>query len=185
MSKKEHIMDTAEALFNEHGYTAVGVDLIRDTAQVSKTSLYRHFSSKAKLIEEVLIRRHQRFETSVDKALQGQITTETQLDSLLDWHFNWFDQPHFKGCMFMHALAEFKESEENISELSRQHKIWLKNVVTDALKKNDKLTSSCINKRSESIMTLIEGMIVRSEFEDTTAYRKNYRELVHHISSSI
>ncbi|WP_374058095.1 TetR/AcrR family transcriptional regulator [Candidatus Pantoea persica] len=39
-------LNTAESLFNANGYTAVGVDLIRNTAGVSKTSMYRHFGSK-------------------------------------------------------------------------------------------------------------------------------------------
>ncbi|WP_432784808.1 hypothetical protein AAEX37_01739 [Oligella sp. MSHR50489EDL] len=39
MSKRNHILSTAMRLFNQHGYHGVGVDLIRDVAQVSKMTL--------------------------------------------------------------------------------------------------------------------------------------------------
>ena len=85
MSKKDLILDVAESLFNQFGYTAVGVDMIRDEAAVSKTSMYRHFGSKTKLIEAVLERRHQRFESSLEAALSSTSGLQNQLDALLDW----------------------------------------------------------------------------------------------------
>lgn len=71
MTKKEYILDIAEDLFNDFGYTSVGVDLIRDKAGVSKTSMYRYFGSKNKLIEAVLARRHQRFADGLNAAVSS------------------------------------------------------------------------------------------------------------------
>lgn len=172
MSKKDLILDVAESLFNQFGYTAVGVDMIRDEAAVSKTSMYRHFGSKTKLIEAVLERRHQRFESSLEAALSSTSGLQNQLDALLDWHLAWFEQPDFKGCMFMHALAEFKESEDDIAMLSRQHKVWLKELIVSLIseKKNNDV-------RPEMMMVFLEGMIVRSEFQGLEADRHDYREV--------
>ncbi|MCG9543672.1 TetR/AcrR family transcriptional regulator [Vibrio sp. Isolate33] len=164
MSKKELILDVAESLFNQFGYTAVGVDMIRDEAAVSKTSMYRHFGSKTKLIEAVLERRHQRFESSLEAALVSTCGLHNQLNALLDWHFAWFEQPDFKGCMFMHALAEFKESEDDIAMLSHKHKVWLKNTIHNVVSGGEAADAATLERRTESIMTFIEGLIVRSEF---------------------
>ena len=164
MSKKELILDVAESLFNQFGYTAVGVDRIRDEAAVSKTSMYRHFGSKTKLIEAVLERRHQRFESSLEAALASVSGLQNQLDALLDWHFSWFEQPDFKGCMFMHALAEFKESDDNIAMLSQKHKGWLKNTIHNVVIGGEEADAATLELRSESVMMFIEGLIVRSEF---------------------
>ncbi|NVN80241.1 MULTISPECIES: TetR/AcrR family transcriptional regulator [unclassified Vibrio] len=164
MSKKELILDVAESLFNQFGYTAVGVDMIRDEAAVSKTSMYRHFGSKTKLIEAVLERRHQRFESSLEAALASTSGLQGQLDALLDWHFSWFEQPDFKGCMFMHALAEFKESEDDIAMLSHKHKVWLKNTIHNVVCGGEEADAATLERRTESVMTFIEGLIVRSEF---------------------
>ncbi|MDH6016068.1 transcriptional regulator [Vibrio splendidus] len=169
MSKKDLILDVAESLFNQYGYTAVGVDMIRDEAAVSKTSMYRHFGSKTKLIEAVLERRHQRFESSLEAALSSTSGIQNQLDALLDWHLAWFEQPDFKGCMFMHALAEFKESEDDIAMLSRQHKAWLKSTIYKAVSGGEEVDVATLELRSESVMTFIEGLIVRSEFGELDA----------------
>ncbi len=54
MAKRDDILATATRLFGEHGYHAVGVDRIRDEAEVSKMTLYHHFPSKEALVEAVL-----------------------------------------------------------------------------------------------------------------------------------
>ncbi|WP_454441947.1 TetR/AcrR family transcriptional regulator [Vibrio bathopelagicus] len=195
MSKKDLILDVAESLFNQFGYTAVGVDMIRDEAAVSKTSMYRHFGSKTKLIEAVLERRHQRFESSLEAALSSTSGLQNQLDALLDWHLAWFEQADFKGCMFMHALAEFKESEDDIAMLSRQHKVWLKNTIHDVVSSGEEVDAATLELRSESVMTFIEGLIVRSEFGkvdtnlDSTpdlspdSKKKAYRKALHSLAT--
>ncbi|MGO1245875.1 MAG: TetR/AcrR family transcriptional regulator [Oceanisphaera sp.] len=171
MSIKEHILDVAESLFNELGYTAVGVDLIRDQAKVSKTSMYRHFGSKNKLIEAVLARRHQYFEAQLTPIFASTASVDARLDALIDWHFAWFRSKNFKGCMFMHALAEFKSQDETLAQQALQHKTWLKLLLlslfdpTD-LKREDK---------AEAIITFLEGMIVRAEFGGVIENKDTYR----------
>lgn len=182
MSKKEQILDVAESLFNQFGYTAVGVDMIRDEAGVSKTSMYRHFGSKTRLIEAVLTRRHQRFELSLETFLISGAGAEGQLDALLDWHFAWFEQPDFKGCMFMHALAEFKASEDDIATLSQQHKAWLKNTILRVINHDKNGDDALLELCSESVMTFIEGLIVRSEFGKLGLNREPYRKALHALA---
>ncbi|RPF23997.1 TetR/AcrR family transcriptional regulator [Vibrio crassostreae] len=187
MSKKELILDVAESLFNQFGYTAVGVDMIRDEAAVSKTSMYRHFGSKTKLIEAVLERRHQRFESSLEAALASTSGLHNQLNALLDWHFSWFEQPDFKGCMFMHALAEFKESEDDIASLSQKHKVWLKNTIHNVITGGEAADVATLERRTESVMTFIEGLIVRSEFGSIDlsldSNKEAYRKALHSLAT--
>ncbi|MDC0610035.1 TetR/AcrR family transcriptional regulator [Vibrio sp.] len=180
MSKKEHILDIAERLFNQFGYTAVGVDLIRDEAEVSKTSMYRHFGSKNKLIEAVLDRRHLRFEYSLEKSIDAADSTEDKLDALLEWHFQWFQQDDFKGCMFMHAVAEFKQSDQQITDISIQHKQWLKSLLNSVIANNKEQPKNQPLK-VEMAFTFLEGMIIRSEFEHNAALFSEYRKTMHEI----
>lgn len=51
---KEHIAKVAAELFYSEGITAVGVDRIADVAQVTKRTIYHHFSSKDDLIAAAL-----------------------------------------------------------------------------------------------------------------------------------
>ncbi|MBI6549670.1 TetR/AcrR family transcriptional regulator [Xenorhabdus lircayensis] len=171
MSKKNHILDIAESLFNEFGYNAVGVDLIRDKANVSKTSMYRYFGSKNKLIESLLIRRHKRFEEALNNTVSATEGTENKLNAILDWHFSWFQSPDFKGCLFMHALAEFKGHDEIIAKQAQQHKTWLKSLLFSIFTANQKDAET----KTEILMTFIEGMIVRAEFGEIVGCEQIYR----------
>ncbi|MGF1727331.1 TetR/AcrR family transcriptional regulator [Photobacterium nomapromontoriensis] len=171
MSKKEHILDVAEELFNMFGYTAVGVDLIRDKAEVSKTSMYRHFGSKNKLIGMVLTRRHQRFEDELNAVVSVATGVESKLDAILNWHFTWFRSVNFKGCMFMHALAEFKGLDDEVARQAVQHKVWLKSLLLSVFEPEQQN----VEGRTEVMMTFLEGMIIRAEFGEVVGYEDIYR----------
>lgn len=181
MSKKEHVLDTAENLFNEYGYHAVGIDQIRDEAQISKTSIYRFFESKNKLIEAVLSRRHTRFEQEFAQLLTQVNTQQEKLNAIIDWHFTWFKAPHFKGCMFMHALAEFKTTEKAITQHAIKHKKWLKKIIMSTLDGEKEMNKI----KAEEILTFIEGMIVRAEFEDITKNKKIYQAGIQALKNQI
>lgn len=177
MSAKTHILNTAENLFNRYGYTAVGIDRIRDEAAVSKTTLYRHFGGKNGLIAAVMARRHERFQISLDKAVSLQQGAEGKLLAIFDWHLEWFAQPDFSGCMFMHALSEFKGVEEALAQQAKEHKTWLCSLIEDAVVDADVTPETVLY-----LMTLIEGLIVRAEFgasrETLSAHRPLLTEIL-------
>lgn len=182
MSTKDHILDTAESLFNMNGYTTVGVDLIRDTANVSKTSMYRHFGSKNKLILAVLARRHLRLENKLNNIVASEVGMEAKLNALVDWHFSWFNEDDFYGCMFMHAMSEFKETDKLISTAASMHKKWLRDLIKNIISENPNLDAMQVEEKSEAIMTFVEGMIVRAEFGDITSHQAIYRMAIQALS---
>lgn len=184
METKEHILETAEFLFNTNGFNAVGVDLIRDTAGVSKTSMYRHFGSKNKLILAVLARRHLRFEEQLGNAVTSEMSMEDKLDALLNWHFEWFSAEDFQGCMFMHAMSEFKESDYAITDSAAMHKKWLKALIKGIISDNSDFDERQSEAKSEAIMTFVEGMIVRAEFDNITPFRLIYRLAIQALSKT-
>ncbi len=166
MQTREQILDIAEQLFNAQGYTAVGVDLITAQARVSKTSLYRLFGSKHQLISAVLCRRHQRFVDAMMQAVQAAQTPSAKVAALLRWHFDWFAQSEFYGCMFMHAVAEFKLSDNELTVQARAHKVWLKLWLSDLVKQAVPpcTAQSVIEGKASMLLTLVEGMIISAEF---------------------
>ncbi len=166
MQTREHILDIAEQLFNIQGYTAVGVDLIAAQARVSKTSLYRLFGSKHQLISAVLGRRHQRFAAAMMQAVEVAQTPGTKVVALLRWHFEWFAQPGFYGCMFMHAVAEFKQSDSGLTAQAKAHKVWLNLLLRDLVQQSAQqgAAQSAIAGKAAMLLTLLEGMIISAEF---------------------
>lgn len=174
MSVLDKILDTAERLFNGRGYNAVGIDLIRDEAEVSKTTIYRHFSSKTELIIKVLRRRHGRLQASLGEAIQGADSSNQKLQCFLDWHFNMYKQDYFEGCMFMHALSEFKKQEKGIYKVALEHKQWLLQTIKQILTSDEKINKDLIGDKAELLLTYVEGLTVRAEFNALTLPREVY-----------
>ena len=107
--KRQHIVETAYALFKRVGYHATGIDRIIAEAEVAKMTMYRHFPGKDGLIVAVLQYRARRFEAQLDRLEETAATPEQKIKTILDWYERWFERADFHGCLFAHALAEFGE----------------------------------------------------------------------------
>ena len=148
------ILETAEALFNEHSIVGVGVDLIRDTSGCSKTTMYTYYKNKQQLINAVLYARDTRFKQSLNAAIEG-LEAKAAIDALFAWHVAWSQQDHFKGCLFVRAVAEARSDDQEIINIAQQHKQWIKQLIEMLCRQAGKA------QYSELIYTLFEGYIAR------------------------
>ena len=135
MSKSaDKILKTAEQLFNQQSFSGVGVDLIRDESGCSKTTLYTYYSNKHQLVQSVLQARDQRFRESLQAAVDGLQGVDA-LKKIYDWHIQWFQSDHFKGCLFVRAVGESSPDDHSIIAIAQQHKQWVRSLIqTQALK---------------------------------------------------
>ena len=122
------ILTTAEALFNKNSFTSVGVDLIRDESGCSKTTMYTYFKNKQQLVAEVLKQRDLQFRQNLMEYVADSKGLEA-LEKIYDWHMLWFQQDHFKGCLFVRAVAESSIQDREIIDISITHKIWLRQFI--------------------------------------------------------
>ena len=156
MSKSANkILETAEQLFNKNSFTSVGVDLIRDESGCSKTTMYTYFKNKQQLVEEVLKQRDLHFRARLTQAL-GTAEGSTAIEKIYDWHIQWFQTDHFKGCLFVRAVAESSSEDEQIQLISIAHKHWIRQLIhqhADPIAQNPLI--------GETIYLLIEGLISR------------------------
>ena len=156
MSKSAHkILDTAEKLFYENSFVGVGVDLIRDESGCSKTTMYTYFKNKNQLVKSVLQARDEKFRNSLLAYVAGE-TGRAALDKLIDWHLLWFQEDNFKGCLFVRAVAESHLGDQDIIMVSKEHKIWIRNLIAQYLRSMPNADALV-----EIIYTLIEGLISR------------------------
>jgi AcrR family transcriptional regulator len=156
MSKSAHkILDTAEKLFYENSFVGVGVDLIRDESGCSKTTMYTYFKNKNQLVKSVLQARDEKFRNSLVAYVAGE-TGRAALDKLIDWHLLWFQEDNFKGCLFVRAVAESHLGDQDIIMVSKEHKIWIRNLIAQYL-----ASFSNADVLVEIVYTLIEGLISR------------------------
>ena len=177
MSKSANkILATAEELFNRDSFNAVGVDLIRDESGCSKNKMYTYFKNKQQLVMNVLTERDQRFRESLQNFV-GEAQDIEALDKIYDWHIQWFQQDHFKGCLFIRAVAESTSKENEIHEISKAHKQWIYLFISakvQNLKHADAITELCYN----FIESLISRFLVEGFNQDIADQNKSLLKLL-------
>lgn len=130
------ILDTAERLFEANGFHATGVDHIAIESGVTKRTLYKHFGSKEGLIEAVLSRHHSNLMNRIRTHI-AKIETPggAQLLACFDLYHEWFDKPHFAGCLFIKTLNEFQQCSERLFVIASRAKFELRNYLAELSKK--------------------------------------------------
>src|SRR2546421_3409333 len=121
---RERLVAAAIELFYRRGFGAVGVDQVIATAGVTKTTFYKHFEGKDDLMVAAVKRRDewesQAWERAVRK-LAGDDPVR-QLLAMLDVMDVWFNDPEFRGCMFMNAAAEFPNPHDPVHQAAAAHR---------------------------------------------------------------
>lgn len=125
MSKKrQDILFKAIELFNEFGYTNVGIDKIIFESKVAKMTFYKYFPSKENLIHESLRLRDSLLRESINNHLNlNQVNDINKLKLFFDWHENWFNSQDFFGCMFIKVVDELPHDDEAFT-IAMNHKNW-------------------------------------------------------------
>ncbi len=109
LSPCERIIQTANTLFYEHGYRAVGVDRLITESGVAKMTFYKHFPSKDDLIRAVLEAGSIWYENWMDSMIATQTTPRAQLEAIFDSVAQLATSPECKGCGFMNVAGEFPD----------------------------------------------------------------------------
>lgn len=121
--KREHLVETATALFRRLGYHAVGVDQVIAEAGIAKTTLYRHFGSKEELIVAVLRKIDDAYRADMRRAVDRRARDPKQkLLATFDFLEDWFRDRSFHGCPFISAASEYSEHRSAIFREAMMHK---------------------------------------------------------------
>lgn len=135
--KRQHLIEVATRLFNEHGYHASGVDRVIAEAGIAKTTLYRHFDSKEALIVEVLKRIDEAYRAAMRRKVEAAGGDgRARLLATFDFLQDWFNEASFHGCPFVSAAAEYGARgnavfDEAVSH-KRQVRTYLEELARDA-----------------------------------------------------
>ncbi len=128
-SKRELVLDTAEALFIRNGYTATGINQITQEAGIASMTLYNNFKNKDALVMAVLERHHERIFQSLDETLnEVDANPADRIMAVFDFFEDLMDkdiEDHdglFTGCAFSHAASEFRELDHPVHQIAAKHK---------------------------------------------------------------
>jgi AcrR family transcriptional regulator len=120
---RDHLLETALRLFNQHGYTATGVDLIIAEAGIAKTTLYRHFDTKEDLILAALERQDEQARDAMRAFVEQRASDPVErLLATFDCLEAWFRDERFRGCPFVSAAGEHKDIANPVFRAAALHK---------------------------------------------------------------
>lgn len=120
---RERILFTALDLFHAHGFHAVGLDRILADVGVTKTTFYNHFESRDQLICEAIRIRDEWDQTAFRRRVQERAgyAPRDMLLAMFDVLDEWFTHEDFRGCIFLHACAEFPSPQDPIHRAAANH----------------------------------------------------------------
>ncbi|WP_080874458.1 TetR/AcrR family transcriptional regulator [Oceanobacillus timonensis] len=174
--KKEAIIQTAEKLFYEHGFHAVGVKSILNQAGVAPMTMYYHFQSKEELIKEILTQREKRYFRLLEDEFDKGSGIHSYIQSLINAHINWLKTAGFNGCLFLRAKQEYEGVNEEIVSLSKAHKRKL-------LEKMEKDLNS--KSLSVQISVMLEGLTSMDQILDLDELKDTAMELSKRMQVSV
>lgn len=101
------ILRAATAVLYERGLDGVGVAELCTRVGVSKETLYRHFGTKDKLVEAMLVERSDQVTRWLaDVVADAGDDPRDQLTALFGALQEWYDDPVFRGCAMLNAAAQ-------------------------------------------------------------------------------
>ena len=162
---RQRLLETADRLFYEEGFRAVGIDRIIAEAGVAKATLYAHFPSKDDLILDVLKHREQCTSEFFRSAMERHAKAKGPLGPFFAALADWFESPGFRGCAFQNAAVELADPAHPGTEFSRGFKVrfgeFLRGLIEESVgKKSAKL--------APAVMLLVEGAIVMAVIQGKT-----------------
>ena len=164
-SKRDELVHKALQAFYRNGFHATGMDMLVAETGISKTSMYKHFRSKEDLILAVLRLRDEIFRNRVYRRIEELADNpRDQLIAMYDELQEWFDDPDFRGCMFIKASSEYQDRDHPIHKQSADHKRMLETHFTKLAKAAGLARPELLARQ---LLLLAEGAIVTAHMKHT------------------
>jgi AcrR family transcriptional regulator len=121
---RDRLILHAIELFYSHGFNAVGIDQIIESAGVTTTTFYKHFESKDDLMVAAVKQRDEWESAAWGRAIYKVAGDDprAQLLALFDVLDEWFNAPDYRGCIFINTAAEFPNPHDPIHQAAAAHK---------------------------------------------------------------
>ena len=179
LSRRDHLVDTALALFMRDGFHATGIDRILSHAGVAKMTLYNHFKSKDELILAALRLRDERFRDWFAAAVEGRADKPRgRLLALFGAMDEWINQPDFTGCAFINAAAEYGRPDDPIHRAAAEHKRQVRDYIRRIAVEAGAIDADSL---ADILNLLIEGAIVSAHVSGQRNAAKLARRAATHL----
>lgn len=162
LATEKRILDAAEKLFLEKGYTAVTMKDICAEANISRGGLYRHYSSTAVVFTAIIEREQSWALASLKCAKDGEISPDKILNVYLEHRMDNIVNSTFG---IDNAIAEFAMNTENGKAIAQKRAKDCLAIVEELIRMgNAKKKFNCkdVKATARQICWIIEGMCKHS-----------------------
>jgi AcrR family transcriptional regulator len=112
LRRQEEILETAAVLFARHGYSETDTQLLAETLNIGKGTLYRYFPSKRELFLAVADRAMRKLREQVDAAIAGVEEPLERIGRGIHAYLTFFAQhPEFVELLIQER-AQFKDRQK-------------------------------------------------------------------------
>ena len=182
---RERLVAAAIELFYRHGFQAVGIDQIIARAGVTKTTFYKHFESKDDLMVAAVQRRDEWESAAWERAIQNMAGGDPakQLLAFFDVLDIWFNDPEFRGCMFMNAAAEFPNPNDPVHQAAAIHKKKSQDLVR-RLAREGGASGSSVDTFVDCFSAMFEGALILRQTQGRNDAARVVRPAVEQMSAT-
>ena len=165
---RDRILKVASDLFYNQGYRATGINEVIEKSGVAKATFYNHFPSKDDLgqayLKAVVAYELKTFDEAL-AATQGPLKRYLMP---LEWLREWLRDTKFRGCAFLHAVAEIPDPENPLRRYGKHFydgaRSRVKNIIEELVASNtEKYGHLDASELTEFYMVIIAGAIALSE----------------------
>ena len=157
LETRRRILDAAYGLFWRQGFVRVAMDDIAIRANVTKRTLYHHFSSKDDLIKSALAHSSE-FALSRMRQFKRSSGVEDFIDSYFAELSDWAAKPKWSGGGFTRVVVELADLRGHPARaVARQHKMEVERWLTDTIAAAGVPSAA---RHAQQIMLLTEGAMI-------------------------
>jgi len=158
---RERLIAAGIELFYRHGFGAVGIDQVIAAAGVTKSTFYKHFEGKDELMLAAVQRRDEWESLAWAREVRkrGGDDPVAQLRAMLEVLDLWFNDPQFRGCMFMNTAVEIPNPHDPVHKAAVAHKRKVRDQFRD-LARAAGAEAGAAEVFADCYSALIEGALV-------------------------
>ncbi|GJF27183.1 MULTISPECIES: TetR family transcriptional regulator [Streptomyces] len=130
---RARLLGAAIRVFYAEGIHSVGIDRVIAEAQVTRATLYRHFTGKEDLVLAYLDQADRGIRAGVEAARAGERSPADGVRAVGRFITDGIQSPGFRGCAFLNAAAEYPDPAHPVHRAVLAHRQWFLGTVTELL----------------------------------------------------
>jgi AcrR family transcriptional regulator len=156
---RQRLLAAGSDLFYRYGIGAVGVDLISDTAGVSKRTLYQQFGSKDELVAECLRTSGADVVAHYLRGVTDEAPPRERILGVFDGLADWSRLDSFRGCPFMNTATELSDPGHPARQVAREFKLTLRDFFAREAKRGEATDPAML---ADQLLMLFDGAMVQA-----------------------